>query len=181
VPLEPFTAAPYGATIRGVRGGTGPPALLLHGTAGSWRNFRDWLPALLPRAALLIPDLPGCGDSPVPPVRPGLRTWARLLHALTIELRAPPRILVGLGLGASVALAYLDVAPPAARAALTHVVLHTPPYCPAAIRPAFRWGVPLVGAAPVFAVVQRLLRHPAVLDWYLDRTIGGPGVPSRRG
>ncbi|HLH26216.1 MAG TPA: alpha/beta fold hydrolase [Chloroflexota bacterium] len=176
--LAPFTAAPYGAVIRGVRGGTGPPALLLHGTAGSWRNFDAWLPALLPRASVVIPDLPGCGDSPAPALRPRLRTWARLLHALMTELAPPPRILVGLGMGASLALAYLQVAPPAARAALTHVVLHTPAYCPAAIRPAFCWGVPLLTAGPVFAVVQRLLRRPDVLDWYVQRFVAGPDVPA---
>jgi pimeloyl-ACP methyl ester carboxylesterase len=100
------------------------------------------------------------------------------MHALMAELKTPPRMLVGLGLGASVALAYLEVAPSAARAALTHVVLHTPAYCPAAIRPAFRWGVRLVGAGPVFAVAQRLLRRPDVLDWYLAHAVGGPNVPA---
>lgn len=73
--IQPFTATPYGTLVHGMRGGDGPPALLLHGTAGSWRDFQAWLPALLPRAHLVIPDLPGFGTSPAPPIRPRLRTW----------------------------------------------------------------------------------------------------------
>jgi pimeloyl-ACP methyl ester carboxylesterase len=177
--LEPFTAAPYGAAVHGMRGGMGEPALLLHGTAGSWRNFQAWLPALLPRAHLIIPDLPGFGASPAPPVRPRLRTWARLLHGLVGELDAPPRTLIGLGLGASVALAYLEVAASApAKPPLTHLVLHTPAYYPGAIRPGFRWGVRVIGSAPVFAVVGRLLARPDVLDWYVRNVVQGPDVPA---
>jgi pimeloyl-ACP methyl ester carboxylesterase len=193
--LAPFTTTPYGVTIRGMRGGAGPPALLLHGTAGSWRNFRPWLPALLPRADLVIPDLPGFGESPVPPLRPRLRTWARLLHGLVAELGAPRRILIGLGLGASVALAYLQVAADAARpsaardgpgtsrpaqpaAALTHLVLYAPAYYPGAIRPPVRRAVKLLAAAPVFAVARAVLGQPRFQAWYLDHVVQGPDVPA---
>ncbi len=175
--LVPFEARPAGVLVRGRRGGTGPTALLLHGTAGSWRNFRDWLPALLPRGHLVIPNLPGFGESPAPPLRPRLLTWARLVHALTAELRAPPRILVGLGLGASVAMAYLAVAgradPP-----LTHLVLHTPPYYPGAIRPVFRHAARLLTTPPLFAVVRGLHAQPRFRDWYLRRLVEGPDVPA---
>jgi pimeloyl-ACP methyl ester carboxylesterase len=187
--LARFTAAPYGVTVRGVRGGEGPPALLLHGTAGSWRNFRPWLPALQPRAHLVIPDLPGFGESPAPRLRPRLRTWARLLHALVADLDAPPRVLIGLGLGASLALAYLQVAAEAAhpgarwtppgppRAPLTHLVLYAPAYYPGAIRSAFRWGVELLAAPPIFPAVRAVLEHPRFQAWYLDRVVQGPDVP----
>src|SRR5581483_4104201 len=93
------------------------------------------------------------------------------------ELAASPRILVGLGMGASVAMAYLQVAPPAAVAALTHVVLHTPAYYPGAVRPAFRWGVRVATTPPVFAVLQRLLSRPDLLDWYVRHVVQGPDVP----
>ena len=186
--LAPFSAAPYGVTVRGVRGGDGPPALLLHGTAGSWRNFRPWLPALQPRAHLVIPDLPGFGDSPAPQLRPRLRTWARLLHALVAELDAPPGMLVGLGLGASLALAYLQVAAEAAHPGarwtppggssppLSHLILYAPAYYPGAIRPAFRWGVELLASPAVFPAVRAVLEHPRFQAWYLDRVVQGPEV-----
>jgi pimeloyl-ACP methyl ester carboxylesterase len=164
--------------MRGMRGGAGPTALLLHGTAGSWRNFNAWLPALLPRAHLVIPDLPGFGESPVPAVRPRLRTWARLLHALMAELGEPPRILIGLGFGASVAMAYLEVQSPtgAAGPTIERLVLHTPAYYPGAIRPAFRYGVRALGSSPVFPLVRRVLEHPRFRAWYLAHMVEGPDV-----
>jgi magnesium chelatase accessory protein len=174
--LAPFSCLAAGAEIHGVRGGQGPTALLLHGTAGSWRNFRPWLPVLLPRAHLLIPDLPGFGQSPPPPVRPGLLSWAGLLLALVAELEAPPRILVGLGMGASVAMAYLGLAATAASPPLTHLVLHTPLYYPGAIRPAVRRLVRLAGSRPVFFVARRLLEHPRFQAWYIHRLVEGPDV-----
>jgi len=178
--LEPFEAHSHGLLVRGVRGGQGPCTLLLHGTAGSWRNFRPWLPALLPRRTLIIPDLPGFGGSPAPPggrPRPRLRTWARLLHALMAELGARPTTLIGLGLGASVALAYLEVAPPDAPP-LAALVLHTPAYYPGAIRPVFRWGVPLLAVPPVFALARRVLEHPRFQAWYLHKLVASPDAPA---
>lgn len=176
--LQPFTARPYGLLVRGVRGGLGPPALLLHGTAGSWRNFRPWLPALLPRRTVIIPDLPGFGDSPAPRgrPRPRLRTWARLVHALLAELAVAPVTVVGLGLGASVALAWLATRQ-ASMPLPAQLVLHTPAYYPGAIRPAFRYGVPLLTAAPLFPPVRGLLAQPRVQDWWLDRLVPSSDAP----
>lgn len=190
--LTPFEAAPYGVLVRGVRGGTGPPALLLHGTAGSWRNFRPWLPTLLPRAHLIIPDLPGFGDSPTPRLPARLDRWARLAHALVAELGAEPRVLVGLGLGASVALAYLglhagretpasapsvlDTRTRAPRALLTHLVLHTPVYYPGALHPALRRTLRLLDTPPAFALVRAFLDRPSVRGWLLERFALGDGV-----
>jgi pimeloyl-ACP methyl ester carboxylesterase len=137
----------------------------------------------------MIPDLPGFGQSPAPRPRPRLATWARLLHALTAELDTPPRILIGLGFGASVALAYLrllhaashpvsgSAQPEPAPAPLTHLVLYAPAYYPGAIQPAVRRAVGLLGAAPVFAVARLVLEQPRVQAWYLDRLVHGPDVP----
>ena len=181
--LTAFVARPGGVLVRGVRGGDGPAALLLHGTAGSWRNFRPWLPALLPRAHLVIPDLPGFGESPPPRLRPRLLAWARIVHALTAELQAPPRILVGLGLGASVALAYLRLLRAAAPAdialqqALTHLILYAPAFYPGAIQPPVRRAVRLLASAPAFAVVRAVLEQPRFQAWYLDHVVQGPDVP----
>jgi pimeloyl-ACP methyl ester carboxylesterase len=181
--LSAFVARPGGVLVRGVRGGDGPPALLLHGTAGSWRNFRPWLPALLPRAHLIIPDLPGFGESPAPRLRPRLLAWARIVQALTAELQAPPRILVGLGMGASVALAYLRLlrATPPSEAvsppALTHLILYAPAYYPGAIQPPVRRAVRVLTSAPVFAVVRTVLEQPRFQAWYLDHVAQGHDVP----
>jgi 2-hydroxy-6-oxonona-2,4-dienedioate hydrolase len=47
--------------------GEGPPLLLLHGASGSWTH---WIRNVLPLAArfrVLVPDMPGFGDSDAPP------------------------------------------------------------------------------------------------------------------
>jgi pimeloyl-ACP methyl ester carboxylesterase len=175
--LQPFAIAASGTAIRGMRGGDGPTALLLHGTAGSWRNFRPWLPALLPRAHLLIPDLPGFGRSPAPPIQPGLTAWAKLLHQAMEELGTPPRILIGLGMGASVAMAYLAVGGATLNYhPLTHLVFHTPVSHGGAIRPPIRWGVRLLGARPTFPLAYRMLASAAFQHWWVRKLVEGPDI-----
>ena len=46
--------------------GSGDPVLLLHGGAGSWRQWARTIPALDGRYRLLVPDLPGYGDFDLP-------------------------------------------------------------------------------------------------------------------
>jgi pimeloyl-ACP methyl ester carboxylesterase len=48
-------------------GGSGEPLLLVHGLAGSWRNWCEVLPALLERYRVIAVDLPGHGHSAAPP------------------------------------------------------------------------------------------------------------------
>ncbi|MDP2737977.1 MAG: alpha/beta fold hydrolase [Pseudorhodobacter sp.] len=43
--------------------GTGDPLVLLHGGAGSWTHWSRNVAALVPRHRLLLPDMPGFGDS----------------------------------------------------------------------------------------------------------------------
>ncbi len=49
------------------RWGEGPPLVLLHGGAGSWTHWIRNIDALAADRTLWIPDLPGLGDSPLPP------------------------------------------------------------------------------------------------------------------
>ncbi len=49
-------------------GGTAPLVALFHGGAGSWRHWVRTIPALVPRYRVLVPDLPGLGESDEPPV-----------------------------------------------------------------------------------------------------------------
>src|ERR1700742_5201830 len=48
-------------------GGTAPVVVLFHGGAGSWRHWIRTIPALVPTYRVLVPDLPGLGESDVPP------------------------------------------------------------------------------------------------------------------
>jgi 2-hydroxy-6-oxonona-2,4-dienedioate hydrolase len=48
-------------------GGTAPVVALFHGGAGSWRHWIRTIPALVLTYRVLIPDLPGLGESDFPP------------------------------------------------------------------------------------------------------------------
>ncbi len=49
------------------RWGSGPAVVLLHGGSGSWTHWLRNIDALARDHTLWIPDLPGCGDSALPP------------------------------------------------------------------------------------------------------------------
>ena len=46
---------------------TRPPVVMLHGGSGSWRHWIHTIPALVPHYDLIVADLPGLGDSALPP------------------------------------------------------------------------------------------------------------------
>ena len=48
-------------------GGSAPVVALFHGGAGSWRHWIRTIPALVPTYRVLVPDLPGLGESDFPP------------------------------------------------------------------------------------------------------------------
>ena len=47
--------------------GEGPALVLLHGGSGSWRHWGRNIPVLSQRRRVIVPDLPGLGDSASPP------------------------------------------------------------------------------------------------------------------
>ncbi len=47
--------------------GTAPVVVLFHGGAGSWRHWIRTIPALVQTYRVLVPDLPGLGESDFPP------------------------------------------------------------------------------------------------------------------
>lgn len=47
--------------------GQGDPVVLLHGGSGSWTHWFRTIPALEDRYSVIVADLPGCGDSDMPP------------------------------------------------------------------------------------------------------------------
>ena len=49
------------------RWGNGPPVVLLHGGSGAWTHWIKNIDALAAAHTLWIPDLPGCGESDLPP------------------------------------------------------------------------------------------------------------------
>jgi pimeloyl-ACP methyl ester carboxylesterase len=92
--------------------GQGRPLVLLHGGSGSWRHWLRNIPALSTDRLVISPDLPGLGDSAMPPMPAAPETIAPILaEGLRIAL---PRVagydLAGFSFGALCAghLAALD-------------------------------------------------------------------------
>jgi len=89
-----------GARIHAVTAGSGPPALLLHGFPQSHVCWHKVAPALSKHATLIIPDMPGYGDSlgPAPDSRHveyGKRAIGRRMLELMAKLGHPQFAVVG--------------------------------------------------------------------------------------
>ncbi len=84
--------------------GTGPAALLLHGTGAANHSWRGLLPKLTDAFTVVAPDLPGHGFTQVPEPRdftlPGM---ARQIALLLQTLQLQPVILIGHSAGAALA------------------------------------------------------------------------------
>jgi len=67
--LQPVTrdVSARGARMRFVEAGSGPPLLLVHGYLASRLTWDDVLPVLARDFRLIVPDLPGFGESEKPP------------------------------------------------------------------------------------------------------------------
>src|SRR6266536_391255 len=73
--------------------GEGPPLVLLHGASGSWAHWIRNVLWLAARFRVLVPDLPGFGDSDMPPAPHTVDGLASVLAAgLDITVPAPEEI-----------------------------------------------------------------------------------------
>ena len=83
--------------------GTGPVALLLHGTGASTHSWRDFAPLLAKRFTVIAPDLPGHGFSEMPPAKTlSLPVMASVITQLMSALTATPALVVGHSAGAAI-------------------------------------------------------------------------------
>jgi pimeloyl-ACP methyl ester carboxylesterase len=85
--------------------GAGSPLVLLHGGAGSWRHWLRTIPRWSDRRRVLVPDLPGLGESDLPPPPAEIETIAGIVSAGVDAQIAPGEAceLVGFSFGATVA------------------------------------------------------------------------------
>ena len=66
--------------------GQGPGILLIHGLAGSWRNWLENIPSLADQYRVVAIDLPGFGESPLPRHPISMPGYAEVVVALASEL-----------------------------------------------------------------------------------------------
>lgn len=92
-----------------VRGGEGPPLVLLHGWGSTWYMWRKVMGTLAETYTVIAPDLRGLGDSGVPQ-KPlsgyDKKTVAKDIHQLVTKLGLGPIHLAGHDHGAATAYAY---------------------------------------------------------------------------
>jgi pimeloyl-ACP methyl ester carboxylesterase len=158
--------------VRYLDQGSGHPLLLCHGFIGSLENFHSWSPAFSGYRRVLIPDLPGCGETPAgePPFT--VASHAEFLRAFADRLGLKEHDVGGICLGATVALEYAS----RVRERIARLVLHTPIYSPQTLRVAFKRQVRAFTSRPIFWAVDRLRRNRVVSDLYKRFLVEGPGV-----
>lgn len=92
--------------------GEGPTIVLVHGLAGSWRNWLENIPRLSDRHRVVALDLPGFGDSPLPEKPITMPGYGSMLVSLADRLGLPEEtILVGHSMGGVVVTEALLAAP----------------------------------------------------------------------
>lgn len=88
--------------------GRGKPIVFIHGWLGSWRYWMQTMEALAIEHRVYALDLWGFGDSDKSEKRFSMAQYVALLTGFITELGIENPILVGHGLGASVALVYAN-------------------------------------------------------------------------
>ncbi len=158
--------------LRYLIGGDGPPLLLCHGWLGSAENFETWFEGVGRHRTLIIPDLPGCGDSPPLPGGHSCAALARSLEPLIEALELERFDLGGLCLGSGVAFELLARRPER----VDRLVLHTPLLDPSVVRARFHFQAALMMSPPVFPVISWLSHRRVVSDLYKRLIVEGSDV-----
>jgi pimeloyl-ACP methyl ester carboxylesterase/putative sterol carrier protein len=102
--LEHVTIRAAGLELSSFVFGQGPPVLLLHGLAATKLSYLPLLSSLAERYRVIVPDLPGHGESSKPRVRYTPAYFSRVIHALFDELGLDHASVVGNSMGGRVAL-----------------------------------------------------------------------------
>jgi pimeloyl-ACP methyl ester carboxylesterase len=100
------TAEIDGLALQYTRAGNGSPLILLHGYAQTSHMWKPAIPVLAKRFTVIAPDLPGFGDSAIPPEGIDATTAAVRIHALVRSLGIKKATVVGHDIGLMVAFAY---------------------------------------------------------------------------
>jgi 3-oxoadipate enol-lactonase len=149
--------------------GSGPPVLLLHGLGSCAADWAGQRVALEPRYRTLCVDLPGHGGSPLPSGALTIEAIAADVAALLEEAGEPPAHVVGLSLGACVALRLALQAPARVRTlTLVNPFARLRPQGPGDLARLLSrlW---LLGTAPMDAVAAHVARR--LFPWPEQRAL----------
>jgi pimeloyl-ACP methyl ester carboxylesterase len=91
--------------------GEGPALLLLHGYAETSLMWKPILPVLAERFTVIVPDLPGIGESDIPADGLDMQSAAIRIHGLMRSLGFEKAAVVGHDIGLMVAYAYAALFP----------------------------------------------------------------------
>lgn len=98
------TADIEGARTNYVELGSGQPTLLfVHGLSGSWQNWLENLPHFSRSHRVVALDLPGFGDSPLPPWEISIEAYGRFLIDFCDAIGVADCVVVGNSMGGFVA------------------------------------------------------------------------------
>lgn len=100
------TAEVSGVKLQYLTAGRGPAVLLLHGYAETSHMWRPLIPRLAANFTVIAPDLPGIGDSDIPPDGLDMTRAATRIHELVTSLGVKSAVVVGHDIGLMVAYAY---------------------------------------------------------------------------
>lgn len=170
--LEERFTTHEGGRLRYLIGGGGPAMLLCHGFIGSAENFDDWLPALLSRRTVVVPDLPGFGRSAPLAGRHTPEALAQAALTAAADAGIERYDLAGLCLGSSVAMAVHRTRPDAT----DRLVLHTPLLSPALVRRRFHVQVGVMTSGAVWPSIVWLGHRRVVSDLYKRLMVEGKDV-----
>lgn len=92
-----------GVRVRYVEMGEGEPLVFVHGLGGCWENWLEQIPHFARTHRVVALDLPGFGDSPMPPWEISIEAYGRLVHDFCEQIGLAPCSLVGNSMGGFVA------------------------------------------------------------------------------
>jgi pimeloyl-ACP methyl ester carboxylesterase len=104
--IESRSAEVEGFTLHYLRRGQGETVILLHGYTQTSRMWRPLIARLAERFTVIAPDLPGIGDSAIPPDGLDMKAAAIRIHALVQSLGVKKARVIGHDIGLMVAYAY---------------------------------------------------------------------------
>jgi pimeloyl-ACP methyl ester carboxylesterase len=112
------TATVNGTTLHYVRGGKGPPLILIHGFPQDWFEYQGIMPRLAKRFTVIAVDLRGIGGSKATPGGYGAANMAEDIEQLVATLKLQHVYVVGHDIGGQVAYALVRRHPQDLRGAM---------------------------------------------------------------